>query len=112
MTNRQQQLPRRRLLVMNTLLYALLVLQAPFCFGGRNFRLGRSRGGNLGVPGQVHHDDNGLPEAQWFKQKLDHFSPTDLTTWKQVSCRTCRSSAFKLRVRFVSVPICLLMYLL
>ncbi|CAH2103833.1 unnamed protein product [Euphydryas editha] len=51
---------------------------------GRQFRLGRSKGGNLGAPGEEEdrkiHD---LPPAQWFQQKLDHFSVTDSRRWKQ-----------------------------
>lgn len=52
--------------------------------GVKQFRLGRSKGGNLGLPG--HHHDRGdkLPPARWFKQKLDHSSSSDLRTWKQV----------------------------
>lgn len=69
---------------MNLLICAVFALQVSCCFGGPNFRLGRSRGGNLGAPA-VKGNEGPLPEAQWFKQKLDHFSTTDLTTWKQVS---------------------------
>lgn len=46
------------------------------------FRLGRSKGGNLGAPGGYNGEI--LPQAQWFKQKLNHFSPSDIRTWKQV----------------------------
>lgn len=48
----------------------------------QHFRLGRSKGGNLGAPGGARSYN--LPPAQWFKQKLDHFTPTDTRTWKQV----------------------------
>lgn len=52
---------------------------------GRHFRLGRSKGGNLGAPGEAENQKiHELPPAQWFKQKLDHFSVTDSRTWKQV----------------------------
>lgn len=46
------------------------------------FRLGRSKNGNLGAPGGYNGEP--LPPAQWFKQKLDHSTPSDLRTWKQV----------------------------
>lgn len=49
--------------------------------GDKHFRLGRSKYGNLGVPGGYAGEP--LPPAQWFKQKLDHSSPSDLRTWKQ-----------------------------
>ncbi|KAJ0183898.1 hypothetical protein K1T71_000321 [Dendrolimus kikuchii] len=45
------------------------------------FRLGRSKGGNLGGPGG--YDGEILPQAQWFKQKLDHYSLSDMRYWKQ-----------------------------
>ncbi|XP_023948748.2 putative serine protease K12H4.7 [Bicyclus anynana] len=47
----------------------------------KRFHLGRSKGGNLGLPGGVVHGK--LPPEQWFEQKLDHSTPTDMRTWKQ-----------------------------
>lgn len=49
----------------------------------KNFRLGRSKGGNLGTPGGYNGEP--LPKPQWFKQRLDHSSSTNLRTFKQVS---------------------------
>ncbi|XP_075991129.1 putative serine protease K12H4.7 [Anticarsia gemmatalis] len=49
--------------------------------GERYFHLGRSKGGNLGAPGGYNGEP--LPAAQWFKQKLDHSSPSDQRMWKQ-----------------------------
>lgn len=57
------------------------IIQSGLVFGGKNFRLGRSRGGNLGIPSGFY--DGHLPVAQWFTQKLDHFSPSEIRTWKQ-----------------------------
>nr|CAH7720380.1 unnamed protein product [Callosobruchus chinensis] len=53
--------------------------------GWRNFNHGRSKGGNLGIPGG---DDLVRGELQkvtidWFTQYLDHSNPTDNRTWKQ-----------------------------
>lgn len=62
----------------------ILLVLLHFCnvvYGGRDFRLGRSKGGNLGAPGG--YEGESLPPAQWFKQKLDHSSPSDLRSWKQ-----------------------------
>ncbi|CAB3225795.1 unnamed protein product [Arctia plantaginis] len=42
---------------------------------------GRSKNGNLGAPGGYNGEP--LPPAQWFMQKLDHSTPSDLRTWKQ-----------------------------
>lgn len=50
--------------------------------GVKKFHLGRSNGGNLGIPGGDYQSN--LPPPQWFKQKLDHSNPSDLRTWKQV----------------------------
>ncbi|XP_026500280.2 putative serine protease K12H4.7 [Vanessa tameamea] len=50
----------------------------------KQFRLGRSKGGNLGAPaGDENQKIHDLPPKQWFKQKLDHFSATDTRIWKQ-----------------------------
>ncbi|XP_062524740.1 putative serine protease K12H4.7 [Bombyx mori] len=49
--------------------------------GVKKFHLGRSNGGNLGIPGGDYQSN--LPPPQWFKQKLDHSNPSDLRTWKQ-----------------------------
>lgn len=43
------------------------------------FHLGRLKGGNLAQ----HITDKNLPKPLWFKQLLDHFSPSDKRTWKQ-----------------------------
>ncbi|XP_063393399.1 putative serine protease K12H4.7 [Cydia fagiglandana] len=56
---------------------SILIIQAACAL---RFRLGRDKGGNLGAP---HVENVELPKAQWFKQKLDHFSPADQRTWKQ-----------------------------
>lgn len=66
----------------STVLAFLLVYLSHVACGGKHFRLGRSKGGNLGAPGGYKGEP--LPAAQWFKQKLDHFNPSDLSTWKQV----------------------------
>lgn len=68
---------------MRSLILIFLVLYLGYeVHGGKHFRLGRSKGGNLGGPGG--YDGETLPPAQWFKQKLDHSSPSDVRTWKQV----------------------------
>lgn len=61
----------------------VLCLVVGLVYSSRQFRLGRSRDGNLGSPGDYAGEK--LPEERWMEQKLDHFSPTDLRTWKQVS---------------------------
>lgn len=60
----------------------VFIIHLILCHGNKDFRLGRSKNGNLGVPGDYLGEK--VPPAQWFKQKLDHFSPTDLRSWKQV----------------------------
>lgn len=67
---------------MIRLLCTILFSSIIFVDCGKNFRLGRSKGGNLGEPIDVK--DENLPPAQWFTQKLDHFRPTDKRTWQQV----------------------------
>lgn len=68
---------------MRLLLSFLLLFQVLLTVRcGKHFRLGRSKGGNLGGPGG--YDGEPLPEPKWFKQKLDHSSPSNLNTWKQV----------------------------
>ncbi|XP_011568992.3 putative serine protease K12H4.7 [Plutella xylostella] len=59
----------------------VLCLVVGLVYSSRQFRLGRSRDGNLGSPGDYAGEK--LPEERWMEQKLDHFSPTDLRTWKQ-----------------------------
>ncbi|XP_026730974.1 putative serine protease K12H4.7 [Trichoplusia ni] len=67
---------------MRSLILIFLVLYLGYeVHGGKHFRLGRSKGGNLGGPGGYNGET--LPPAQWFKQKLDHSSPSDVRTWKQ-----------------------------
>ncbi|XP_013179588.1 PREDICTED: putative serine protease K12H4.7 [Papilio xuthus] len=60
---------------------SILLFHLVLCHGSKEFRLGRSKNGNLGIPGEYAGEK--VPPAQWFKQKLDHFSPTDLRSWKQ-----------------------------
>ncbi|XP_045509497.1 putative serine protease K12H4.7 [Colias croceus] len=59
----------------------VVLLPALLVSGSKQFRLGRGKGGNLGLP--VKDVGHPLPRARWFQQKLDHASPTDLRTWKQ-----------------------------
>lgn len=54
--------------------------------GWRSFLRGRSKGGNLGEP-VLSSETISLPEEQWFTQYLDHFNPTDVHVWKQVSTK-------------------------
>lgn len=68
-------------MLFKTILFLLFNLVI-FCHGGKQFRLGRSKGGNLGGPGNYAGEK--LPPAQWFKQKIDHFTATDVRYWKQV----------------------------
>ncbi|XP_071446706.1 putative serine protease K12H4.7 [Hetaerina americana] len=50
-------------------------------YGWKIARKVRSHGGLLGEP---HLAQNfSFPPDQWFKQKLDHFSPSDVRTWSQ-----------------------------
>uniref|UniRef100_A0A2A4JNU2 Serine protease K12H4.7 n=1 Tax=Heliothis virescens TaxID=7102 RepID=A0A2A4JNU2_HELVI len=66
---------------LHFLLICLILILSNVAYGGKQFRLGRSKGGNLGAPGGYSGEQ--LPPAQWFIQKLDHSSPSDLRTWKQ-----------------------------
>lgn len=45
---------------------------------------GRSSGGNLGKPHSQKLVNSVIIPEQWFTQKLDHFSPKNEITWKQV----------------------------
>lgn len=63
----------------------------------KRFHLGRSRGGNLGAPAVSERTE--LPPALWFEQKLDHSSPTDMRTWKQVCYRFLPGYAFILLIQ-------------
>lgn len=73
---------------MRSLILFLSLLHLSFvAHGGKQFRLGRSKGGNLGLPG-LHAKEEKLPPARWFNQKLDHSSSSDLRTWKQVGAIT------------------------
>ncbi|XP_049884972.1 putative serine protease K12H4.7 [Pectinophora gossypiella] len=67
--------------MMKYMLFVYLFHYSSVVYGGKQFRLGRSRGGNLGVP--AGYEGQNLPPAQWFNQKLDHSSPSDIRTWKQ-----------------------------
>lgn len=64
------------------LILFLLLLYIGTAYNWRIFHNGRSVGGNIGKP-------NGNSEKvfadQWFTQNLDHFSPTNLKTWQQVT---------------------------
>lgn len=63
--------------------------------GWRSFWKGRRFGGNLGHPtdskGILNDGEN---EDLWFVQKLDHFEPMNVKTWKQVKFK----NSFKLKV--------------
>lgn len=63
------------------IIFFLFIQGLSSTFGEISFRLGRSQGGNLRAPVGIYDE---LPEAHWFRQKLDHFAPTDLRIWKQV----------------------------
>ncbi|VEN40301.1 unnamed protein product [Callosobruchus maculatus] len=53
--------------------------------GWREFSRGRSKGGNLGLPGgdDLVRGEHEKVTTEWFTQYLDHSSPTDSRTWKQ-----------------------------
>lgn len=70
------------MLLFRLSLFVLLISVLWSVNGDKQFRLGRSKGGNLGAP--ADYSDQNTPPAQWFEQKLDHSSFTDLRTWKQV----------------------------
>jgi hypothetical protein len=53
--------------------------------GWKMFFRGRGRGGMLGSPKAPPNIT--VPPDEWFVQQLDHFNPTVLRTWKQVSSR-------------------------
>ena len=53
--------------------------------GWKMFFRGRGRGGMLGSPKAAPNIT--VPPAEWLVQQLDHFNPTILRTWKQVSSR-------------------------
>ena len=77
--------------LFNNSLFILLLLLF-FCFihyswAHRLFR-GRplSKHGMLGVPESILYEQQSkLQSAQWYNQRLDHFDPTNLNTWKQVN---------------------------
>lgn len=62
-----------------------------------HFRHGRSTGGNLGAPGDYSKDN--VPQAQWFDQKVDHSTYSDVRTWKQVRMLPTRPNEFPLEPR-------------
>nr|CAD7570017.1 unnamed protein product [Timema californicum] len=60
---------------------AVLVVLCGLVEGWKIFHHGRHKGGMLGAP--YTDQQIALPPAEWFEQKLDHFNPTDTTTWRQ-----------------------------
>lgn len=74
------------------ILYLLLFILVNCVYGGRNFRLGRRKNGNLGGPGDYKGEQ--VPAAQWFSQRLDHSNPSDLRTWNQVSTMKLPNNSF------------------
>ncbi|XP_044268918.1 putative serine protease K12H4.7 [Tribolium madens] len=67
-----------------TLLLTLLYISSEV-YSWRIFRNGRMVGGNIGEPKSDNCKESNVKEVQeeWFTQNLDHFNPTDETTWKQ-----------------------------
>ncbi|XP_032526594.2 putative serine protease K12H4.7 [Danaus plexippus] len=65
--------------ILSSILFLFLLTSFVQC--GVNFRLGRSKHGNLGAP--VGADKDSLPPNKYFLQKLDHSSPTDQRYWEQ-----------------------------
>lgn len=62
----------------------ILAISVPV-LGWRTFWKGRRFNGNVGHPTDFHHSLGvESDEDLWFKQKLDHFEPTNDKTWKQV----------------------------
>nr|CAD7456840.1 unnamed protein product [Timema tahoe] len=59
----------------------VLVVLCGLVEGWKTFHHGRHKGGMLGAP--YTDQQIVLPPAEWFEQKLDHFNPTDTTTWRQ-----------------------------
>nr|CAD7395997.1 unnamed protein product [Timema cristinae] len=59
----------------------VLVVLCGLVEGWKIFHHGRHKGGMLGAP--YTDQQIALPPAEWFEQKLDHFNPTDTTTWRQ-----------------------------
>ncbi|OTF77657.1 hypothetical protein BLA29_010048 [Euroglyphus maynei] len=39
--------------------------------------------GFLGLPRTTNNDHESIVNEEWFEQKLDHFDPTNVMTWKQ-----------------------------
>lgn len=73
-------------LLLLTLLYITCEVNSK-----RIFRNGRLVGGNIGVPkSDIRRESNvNVVQEEWFTQKLDHFTPTDETIWKQVAAVIC-----------------------
>jgi hypothetical protein len=74
---------------MNYLFFVVLIifnfgdiLSGPLFFRGRPL----TKHGMLGIPMSKSFkiDEYELPKDEWFEQKLDHFNPADIRTWKQV----------------------------
>ncbi|XP_046391148.1 putative serine protease K12H4.7 [Ischnura elegans] len=68
---------------MKKLTFLLPFLASALCFatGWKLSKKARYHGGLLGEP--VMDRNFSLPPDQYFSQKLDHFNPTDVRTWKQ-----------------------------
>lgn len=67
-------------------IFCVLILNCSHGYGWRIFHRGRLFGGNLKFSAQdneVLSLDPNIKE-KWFTQLLDHFNPTDTTTWQQV----------------------------
>lgn len=80
---------------MNKLIstFALVLAISVPALGWRTFWKGRRFDGNVGHPTDFHRTlEAENDEDLWFKQKLDHFEPTNDKTWNQV-----RSTLFVLK---------------
>jgi hypothetical protein len=68
------------------LCYIVVIISTIMLLGGvegwKMFHRGRGHGGMLGSPRAAPNTT--VPPAEWFLQRLDHFNPTVLHTWKQV----------------------------
>lgn len=68
---------------MNYLLIILLLLGlCNLAWTWKRFSGGKHKD-NLGEP--ALSKDQVLPGDEWFQQNLDHFDPTNMQTWQQVS---------------------------
>lgn len=60
--------------------FSLIVLICTFFLAVESLSLLRNHG--LKEPNGYIRPEN-LPKKHWFEQKLDHFNPADIRTWKQ-----------------------------